>query len=388
MEERKQKGARVDEIARILETTTSCATIVVRELRTHRDALRRAAPHDARRRGAARRGARRQARHDGRRAAAHRHLGLLDGTGVCAAWPRATRMDGFPVELAAPATGRWRRLRRTRRPSSTPSPPTARVPRAGGRAADVGAPVEGRARRRRGPRRQVAALVPLEPEGGFLLLVTARGEVKRVEAPVYASATRRGRPRTTCPTATASSPSCRTARAPTRSCTRRAGRPAHRPGPAAAGEEPGRGRRRRDAARRRRRGRRGDAGARRRPAAGRARGRAREGGARRALPGQGTRHGRGAERLDRHAAPRAGRPWPPPAPWRRRTTPWCCRCQVRSPRSPAGSLESRRPRRGLPPARPARRRRRDRGGAGSAPAARRGGSPLPAAEPSDAPPGD
>ena len=55
--------------------------------------------------------------------------------------------------------------------------------------------------------------------------MTARGEVKRVEASVYANEPRVGvgRP-TTCPTATASSRSCRTARAPTRCCTRPAAR--------------------------------------------------------------------------------------------------------------------------------------------------------------------
>ena len=219
----------------------------------HRVALRRPAPHDARRRGAARRGARRQARHDGRRAAAHGHLGLLDRRRRHARPGRGRRAWTASRSSSAPATGRWCRSRPTRRPTSTPSPPTApctacgrpscrcrRARSKGVRAVGVG----------RGG--QVAALAPLEPEGGFLLLVTARGEVKRVEASVYASshasgsaaydvpgrrshrrgpAARRGRPR-----APALGPRAE---------------PAHRAGPAAAGEEPGRGRRRRDAARRR-----------------------------------------------------------------------------------------------------------------------------------------
>src|SRR6185503_8405670 len=93
--------------------------------------------------------------------------------GVAAAWPRATRMDGFPVELgpgdrplaplatdteadlnAFAADGTVYRVRAAELPVS------ARQSK-GVRAVGVG----------RGG--QVAALAPLEPEGGFLLLVTA-----------------------------------------------------------------------------------------------------------------------------------------------------------------------------------------------------------------------
>ena len=138
VEERKTKGARVDEIARILESHDELRTIVVRELSQTASALRRAAAHDARRRGAARRGARRQARDDRRRAAAHRDLGLLDGRRGRAAWPRATRIGRLPgrARPGRPAAGaagdrhrgRPQRLRRGRH----------RVPRAGRRAARVG----------------------------------------------------------------------------------------------------------------------------------------------------------------------------------------------------------------------------------------------------------
>ena len=114
--------------------------------------------------------------------------------GVSAAWPRATRMDGFPVELGAGD--------RPLAPLATDTEADLNAFAADGtvyrvRAAEL--PVS--ARQSKGVRAvgvgrggQVAALAPLEPEGGFLLLVTARGEVKRVEASVYASSHASGSP--------------------------------------------------------------------------------------------------------------------------------------------------------------------------------------------------
>jgi DNA gyrase subunit A len=194
VEERKQKGARVDEIARILESHDELRTIVVREL-----------SHTASRFGGPRRSSlggevRRVEERGGKRAMTVVAQPRTDiwvcstAAGVCAAWPRATRMDGFPVELGAGD--------RPLLPLATDTEADLNAFAADGtvyrvRAAEL--PVS--ARQSKGVRAvgvgrggQVAALAPLEPEGGFLLLVTARGEVKRVEASVFASSHASGSP--------------------------------------------------------------------------------------------------------------------------------------------------------------------------------------------------
>jgi DNA gyrase subunit A len=186
-EERRTKGERVDEIGRTLESHDALRGIVVREL-----------AEAARRFGGPRRttlggDVRRVEERGGKRAmtvvAQPRTEVWVFATaaGVCAAWPRATRVEGVPLELgpgepplvplatdteaelnAFTSDGTVYRLRVAELPVSA-------RPTKGLRAVAVG----------RGGR--LAALAPLAPEGGHLLLVTAGGEVKRVEAAVFAS---------------------------------------------------------------------------------------------------------------------------------------------------------------------------------------------------------
>ena len=155
----------------------------------------------------------------------------------------------------------------------------------------------------------LAALTPAPPEGDHLLLVTALGEVKRCEARSLASRRPRARRPTTCPRATACSPSSRTGRATTRSCSRATGKALRLAldgirtvKTASAGGVAGMRLERQDevVGRHARPGRRAAAGA-----APPRRGQGRAG---RRVPRQGARDGRRRERLGRHAQALARRP--------------------------------------------------------------------------------
>jgi DNA gyrase subunit A len=199
-EERDAKGARVDEIGRILDSYEALRDIVVDELRATRDRL--GAPRRTLLGGDVRAATAAAPPAPGGRV---RDLPVITAPrtdvwlfatrgGACATRPLETKLTRVPITpgggdavLTAIATDTESELN-----AYTSDGQVVRL-----RVADV--PIESRVSRgtkavalSRGT--TVAALVPVEPVGGFVLLVTERGEIKRSEAAAYASSHLGGSP--------------------------------------------------------------------------------------------------------------------------------------------------------------------------------------------------